>query len=543
MIKEQEKNEMKTINNDNNEENIIESSFEYLDGEEEDEDDLLKSESDTNKSSNKNATKDNLALIDEIITSDKNKNINDNIKNNINNNNKNTDESSTKNIPIVPNINKSYSDVIDLNKSNITDKTDKIIPEKKSSNNKVSKGEEEEEEEEEEGEEDEENEEIEDNINPYDLYMDSKIKFSDYLNKLKEGEYIYGKETKIYYILLKKSFRKNVFMFIKDQPDEKNKRDKLIKVINDILIDNNNSKEVNKAIKKKFFTFIQKKVEKEEIILIEKKNLNKYTINRKVQIYYINYLKMKQSFYLQININWKLKDFLKYIIKLYHIPDIKDNANLTIFLKNKQYSGKDITKNEENIFSPKCFDYEKDYILIIEHENFEIISNIDSGSSIDKYNFKGKQKPHMLFSSHYNLCIESILVSNQITCLECEVYSFRDEYNFNLECNVGKYNYDKAKDALSSFNWKNKCNYITTIKSLKTSDYKNNDDVLSFTIWPKFMLYHNKTYIFLVSTPIKKINVFDLGSLDQGLFIISGDNKSIINGIICKKISDFCKDI
>ena len=531
MIKEQEKNEMKTINNDNNEENIIESSFEYLGGEEEDEDDLLKSESDTNKSSNKNGTKDNIALIDAIITSDKNNIINDNINNN---NSKNNDELSTKNNINAPNNYNQYDEVIDLNKSNITDAT----PEKKSSNNESK----EEEDEEEEGE-DEEGEEIEDNINPYDLYKDSKIKFSNYLNKLKEGEYLYGIETKIYYIFLKKMpFRKNVFMFIKDQLDEKNKRDKLNKVINDIALDNINSKEVNKAIKKKFFTFIQKKVEKEEIILIKMKNLNKFTINRKVQIYYINYLKTKQSFYLQININWKLKDFLNYITKLYHIPNVKDNANLTLFLKNKQYSGKDLTKSEENIFSPKCFDYEKDYILIIEHENFEIISNIDSGSSIDKYNFKGKQKPHMLFSSHHNLCIESILVSNQIECLECEVYSFRDEYNFNLECNVGKYNYDKAKDVLSSFNWKNKCNYITTIKSLKTSDYKNNDDVLSFTIWPKFKLYHNKTYIFLVSTPIKKINVFDLGSLDQGLFIISGDNKSIINGIICKKFSDFCKD-
>ena len=35
----------------------------------------------------------------------------------------------------------------------------------------------------------------------------------------------------------------------------------------------------------------------------------------------------------------------------------------------------------------------------------------------------------------------------------------------------------------------------------------NNEDVLSFSIWPKFVLKHDKTYVFLVSTPIMNINV------------------------------------
>ena len=48
MLKEQEKNEINSLNNGE------ESSIEHISGEEEDEDDLLKSESETNKSSNKN---------------------------------------------------------------------------------------------------------------------------------------------------------------------------------------------------------------------------------------------------------------------------------------------------------------------------------------------------------------------------------------------------------------------------------------------------------------------------------------------------------
>ena len=77
---------------------------------------------------------------------------------------------------------------------------------------------------------------------------------------------------------------------------------------------------------------------------------------------------------------------------------------------------------------------------------------------------------------------------------------------------------------------------------MKSSQYKNNEDAISFSICPKINLKHDKTYVFLVSTPFQNINVFDYGSGDQGLFIISSDNKAIINGIICKKLSDFCVD-
>ena len=116
---------------------------------------------------------------------------------------------------------------------------------------------------------------------------------------------------------------------------------------------------------------------------------------------------------------------------------------------------------------------------------------------------------------------------------------FKDEFYFNIKNNIGTNNNEKAQNALSDFNWKNKCEFITTIKSVKNSQYKNNEDALSFSIWPKFNLYHDKIYIFLTSTPLKKINVFNSGEGDQGLFIISSDNKCIINGIISKKVSDF----
>ena len=254
----------------------------------------------------------------------------------------------------------------------------------------------------------------------------------------------------------------------------------------------------------------------------------------------MNYLNKKLSFDIPININWRLIDILDYIKNLYHFPSLENNYNITLIIKNKKYQGKDIEDYKyKNILSPINFDYDNDYLIILEHENFDVI-NIDLGSSSDKYNFKGNKIPHLIFSSHHNFSIDSILVSNQLRLFECDIYVFKDDINFNIEKNIGKYNFEKAKKALSSFNWKDKCKYITSIKSIKSLSYNDNDDVISFSIWPKFNLYHHKSYIFLVSSPILNINSFDSGSGGQGLFVISPDNKCIINGIKCKKFSDLC---
>ena len=136
--------------------------------------------------------------------------------------------------------------------------------------------------------------------------------------------------------------------------------------------------------------------------------MNEYTFNRKLKVYYMNYLDKKATFEISFNINWRLFDFLDYIKHLYHIPDIRNNINISIITKNKKYSAKELSKFKDDFFSPKNFNYEKDYILFLEHENYDIIT-LDLGSSFDKYNFKGRQIPHIIFSPHYNLCIDIVL--------------------------------------------------------------------------------------------------------------------------------------
>ncbi len=525
MLKEQEKNEINSLNNGE------ESSIEHISGEEEDEDDLLKSESETNKSSNKNININkeiNSSKNIEILAS-QNKNIDDNIKEKTNNN---IFEASIRSS------NNSY-----LRKSEEPINRDRRRrasgpPELKK--DKEEKNDETELDDEDKLEEDEEDIEMEDSqesiLNLRAMYEDSDISYKSILDKIKKGFYVYGIKSKIYYIFLTQPpFNKNKYLFIKSQPNEEEKINSYNNIINSII-----SQKYDKSkIKENLYKFFREKVKDGEIILIDRKNMNEYTFNRKLKVYYMNYLDKKATFEISFNINWRLFDFLDYIKHLYHIPDIRNNINISIITKNKKYSAKELSKFKDDFFSPKNFNYEKDYILFLEHENYDIIT-LDLGSSFDKYNFKGRQIPHIIFSSHNNLCVESILVSKQLKSFECEIYVFRDEYYYNLESNIGKNNYEKAKDVLLSPSWKNKCNYITTIKTMKNSDYKNNEDVLSFSIWPKFVLKHDKTYVFLVSTPIININVFDSGAGDQGLFIISGDNRAIINGIICKKLSDFC---
>lgn len=543
MIEEQEKNDI----DDNNENNIInnnenESSYEILNGGEEDEDDLLKSETETNKSANEEISKKNKNdIVKQLEELDK-KELELAMK--LREVKKESDDNNNNISGMRINILKDTFTNIGFREESSDDKKEEKNDDKKKESKEGETVEEEEEEEEEENDNDtdEFGDTTETKKDPYESYLNSQTSFTNYFSHLKEGDYIYGLKTKIFYLYFTKlPPKRNISLFIKAQNDEEIKVMEILKNINDRFQQGTQSKEMERTNKKNLFNYIRDKVKREEIILIQRNSINDFTFNKKIRIHYLNYLKKKHTFEIPININWKLRQFIYYFKNLYHIPDASNNSNLIIYVKERKYSGKDIEKSEQKIFSPKIFDYEKDYIFIIEHENFELIS-IDLGSSIDKYNFKGKQIPHIIFSPHYNLCIESLLISNQIKSLECEVYVFRDEFYFNIKSNVGTNNYEEAKNVLTNFNWKNKCKFVTTIRSAKSSQYKNNDDVLSFSICPKFNLYHDKTYIFLISTPLMKINVFNSGEGDQELFIISSDNKCIINGIKCKKLSDFSLD-
>ena len=534
-------------------ENEYESSFEKMDGEEEDEDDLLKSESETNKSSNKEQPLKESNIINESINANNIKNEQDNQNNNncdnkeneiANNNGKNTENNRTSIVKDIEpdNLNESFDLTEKSMKKEKNEENSKISNESKEIEEK-NKSEDIEDEDEDDND-DEEEEESEESINPYEKYLDSKISNNkNYLHQVNIGDYLYETKNKIYYKIVKEiPFKKNSYIIIKAHNGDENLQNKILKDINDFgyhRIDQEKNEETKKQIKTNINNYIKNLKKTKLIEFINDRNINEFTINRKIKIYYLNYLNKKITFEIPVNINCKFINFIDYLKKIYHFPNLTNNTNLTIIIKNKKYSGKKIEDNKnKNFFYPNIFDYEKDYIIILEHENFEIV-NIDIGSYSDKFNFKGNKIPHLIFSSQNNFSIDSILVSKQLRFFECDIYVYKDSINFNIERNMGKYNFKKVKQALSSFNLENNYNYVASIKSVKYSDYSDNENVVSFSIWPKFNLYHHKSYVFLVYSPIKNINAFDSGSAGQGLFIISSDNKCIINGIVCKKFSDF----
>ena len=558
MIINLDKNEKKieTINKNNLEKeqitNEIEetSSLENFSGEEEDEDDLLKNDTENNNSDSfipeeiyiSPLTINKLNTDIDNTQNLKNKNLSENIIN-IDNENKNNNDINNDNNNKTILVTSEEADYLEENKTNKSKKSEKSL----------SNGDEEYEEEEEVEEADESESE---SINPYMNYIKSSTKIKNIFDKMGDRKCLYEKETnKLFFYLFNLFKREGIYVCANLQYISKNKRKNLIQNIlikkyyyNSIQDSNINLdnvlNEIIKDINKTEFLDLLKKDEKDlknEAIIITEKNFHKYSVNVKAKIYYLNYMSKKYTFNLIVNINWTPKDFVNYFSLLYHIPIEKssDKTILTLFVNDKQLSTKELSsgKHSNYIFSPQNFKTQKDYVLVLEHENFNVI-NIDLGSKNSKYNFNGGKIPHIVFSSHNNFVVDSIIVSNKLEFLDCDVYAFKDEYYFNLERNVGKYNFKKAKDFLSSSDWKNKCKYITSIKSIKSSLYKNNEDAMIFSISPNLILQHDKSYVFVISSPNFNINVFSSGSGDQGLFIISSDDKSILNGFICKKISD-----
>ena len=379
-------------------------------------------------------------------------------------------------------------------------------------------------------------------LNPYIKYKNSEVMFKNIFYHLNIDNVVYEKKSNKYYIYMGKLYGiDNKYLFINFEVVYKQNCYNIInnikkKYIKKTTSNDRNVKEIINQILNEINIsdnlFSEKKEEngsKLEIILLNNNDNNLLSTTKKIKIYYLNYLNKKYSFYVLININWTSQDFQNFLMKLYHFPQ-----NISFIIKN--IKNVDFSKKEK-IFHPNKFDYEKDYVLLLEHENLTK-TYIDLGSNNSKYNFKGEKVSHIVFSSYYNFCVESMVVSNKLNYLECEVYMFKDEYYFNLERNIGLYNFKKAKAALSSSDWKNKCNYVTTIKSIKTSKYKNNDDAISFEVYPQLIIYHDKSYVFSITSPNLNINAFTSGSGDQGLFIVSFDDKAILNGFICIKISD-----
>ena len=365
----------------------------------------------------------------------------------------------------------------------------------------------------------EENEEDTNNLkmkkNSYNEYINSKIVNSNFFDKLKEGDYIYGiKQDKFYKILDKNG---------------KNIKLKMIKKIehgNKIMETNDeNNKSVNKKLK--------------NVINISYKEYSNYKIHQRIKIKYINYLNKYLELEIIININCSIKDMSEIFSKMYHIPNrsiLHLTPSLVIIINNIKYWQYNDIKNK--YFIPNKFDYNNDYVIIIEKEYFDF-KEVDLGSYSNYLNLKNEKVPHFVCSLYYNFEIGAFIVSKCCLKLECEIYELKIDKYFNIDFYDEKKTKNKIKEFLD-LNWKEKTKLISVIKSDEIKKVVDNFNGIGFKINKKLKLIHGNMYIFLVSSPDNKIYTFNPRSISkEGLIIVSKNDKSILIGFEAKKISDF----
>ena len=317
-----------------------------------------------------------------------------------------------------------------------------------------------------------------------------------------------------------------------NKDDDNNKENEKIK--NDKKKNNEDPDESNKKLN------IKKASNKKNItVSISMKDYLKYTFLQKINIFYINYLNIFHKIDMIININCSINDIIIKFQRLYHIPCDRysdEKPPLIVFINNKKFSTSN--KTRKKYFTPNKFDYKNDYIIILEKENHKF-EEIDMGTRNNYINLKGVKIPHFVFSSYYNLQVQSFIISKNLPFLECEVYEVKKELYFNIDPENEKNTKKKVKEFLD-LNWKERANLISVIKSGNIRKSKENYDANCFEINRKFILSHGKIYIFLVTSSNKKVYAFNPRHITKdGVVIISKDDKALLSGFKAKKISDF----
>ena len=339
----------------------------------------------------------------------------------------------------------------------------------------------------------------------YNEYINSKIENSSYFDKLKAGDYIYGIKQDKYYKILDKN--------------DKNIKIKMIK----------NIEHGNKKMEKD--ANINNKLK--NVITISYKEYSNYKFHQRIKIKYINYLNKYLELEISININCSIKDMLEIFSKMYHIPNrsiLRLTPSLVIIINNIKYWQYNDIKNK--YFIPNKFDYNNDYVIIIEKEYFDF-KEVDLGSYSNYLNLKNEKVPHFVCSLYYNFEIGAFIVSKCCLKLECEIYELKIDKYFNIDFYDEKKTKNKIKEFLD-LNWKE------VIKSDEIKKVVDNFNGIGFKINKKLKLIHGKMYIFLVSSPDNKIYTFNPRSISkEGLIIVSKNDKSILIGFEAKKISDF----
>jgi hypothetical protein len=222
-----------------------------------------------------------------------------------------------------------------------------------------------------------------------------------------------------------------------------------------------------------------------------------------------------------VNINNDFKDFSECFKGINNIQ-----SNIEIVYKNEK-----ITSLSSYKFTPDKYDYENDYIIVLELKNTNDISiktNLNT-----KYEICNKGNvPHLIIPKE-NVKVELIKVPPQFQSINIDIYQ--------TSLNLVHFSVSKQKNLGQKFlagNWKND---VTLIQNILCSNSKNKTyDSKEFVISQDLYLKNGITYIFDMNVPSThiKVNHKKAYTCDSANFIAQKDKMFII-GYDGKSISDF----
>ena len=316
-----------------------------------------------------------------------------------------------------------------------------------------------------------------------------------------------------------------------EEKDEKDKKDnKEEQKDRDKLKDKKDKDKKTKKEKKPKFNGIKAVI----------RDFSEYTFFQKIRIVYLNSNNNPIVFFLRININSSIKEICTQILNLYHYrKEDKYSSKIShffIFINGKKHSTSNRTKNK--FFIPTKFDYKNDYVLILERQNLKL-KEFDTGSRNNYVNLRGAMVPHVVYNSLYNFEIDSLIITNNINSLECQIYELKKDINIRQYTDNERTIKQKLKDILD-LNWEERSNFITTIKSSKVQKSKDNYNANLFELTRKFIMPQGKIYIMLIKSNNKRVYAFSGRYNGQdGIYIVSKNDKSLLSGFRAKTLSDF----
>ena len=342
-----------------------------------------------------------------------------------------------------------------------------------------------------------------------------------------------------------KEENKEITEQIKEDSKEKEEKEEeqIQKETKDKTKDKEKDKEKNKEKDKKGEKDSKKKKTKKEKnsnLSVVIKDSSEYLFFQKIRLIYLNSLNTPSVFNYKININISIQELINQFKSLYHykLERYSEKLPLIIFINGKKHSISNT--NRSKYFIPTKFDYKNDYVLIVEKNVSKFRELSVNSSTNNKINLKGADVPHLVYNSLYNLEVDSFIIPEGLNCVECTIYELKNYVEIR-QFTDNEYTIRRKLKEFLQLNWKERTNFVTSFVTMKVKKGKGYGTNLA-ELNRKFILLQGKMYIFLIKSTNKNLYLFTPGrrySNKDGIFIVTINNKSLLDGFKAKLLSDF----